>query len=182
MTITALDRADNISISRLALRAVPAAQPPFDDERSRHLRLVPVIPTHDVLPFDEGRSPDEAPARWAEDGFARQPTSRAELPDPRPWAARLVVATMEVMSGRRPLQQLMPWTDDAVYLQISRAMPRGRESAGSTGRLRSLRISEPADGVAEICAVVAGAQRSRAVAARLEGVDGRWRCTALQLG
>ncbi|MDQ6875285.1 MAG: Rv3235 family protein [Actinomycetota bacterium] len=180
MTLTALDR-DVIPIGRLALRAVPSGQPPFDDERSRHLRLVPAIPSEDVLPFEEARSADESHPRWADDTFDRQPTSRAQLPDPRPWAARLVVATMEVLSGRRPLQQLMPWTDDAVYMQISRALPH-RRAAGNVARLRSLHISEPADGVAEVCAVVAGAERSRAVAARLEGVDGRWRCTALQLG
>jgi len=38
------------------------------------------------------------------------------------------------------------------------------------------------DGVAEVSAVAHRAGRAHAVAARLEGVDGRWRCTALQVG
>jgi hypothetical protein len=43
-------------------------------------------------------------------------------------------------------------------------------------------VSEPADGVAEACAVVDTGPRRRAIALRLEGLDGRWRCTQLQFG
>jgi hypothetical protein len=46
----------------------------------------------------------------------------------------------------------------------------------------SLHISEPRDGVAEVCAVVDTGVRKRAIALRLEGIDGQWRCTALQVG
>jgi hypothetical protein len=45
-----------------------------------------------------------------------------------------------------------------------------------------VRVCEPADGVAEAAAVVHGPQRTRAVALRLEGMDGRWRVTAFQAG
>jgi hypothetical protein len=48
--------------------------------------------------------------------------------------------------------------------------------------LRSIRVCEPADGVAEVSAVVQIGPRFRAMAARLEGLDGRWRCVRLQLG
>jgi hypothetical protein len=63
--------------------------------------------------------------------------------------------------------------------------------------VRSVRVCEPADGVAEVSAVVvgleavaatkgrtgaAGRRRCRAVALRLEGVDGRWMMTALTMG
>ena len=43
-------------------------------------------------------------------------------------------------------------------------------------------VSEPVDGVAEVSAVARRDGRAHAVAARLEGIDGRWRCTALQIG
>ena len=66
------------------------------------------------------------------------------------------------------------------------AAPDDTESAprGQTLRplVRSVHVSEPADGVAEACAVVDTGPRRRAVALRLEGMDGRWQCTALQLG
>jgi hypothetical protein len=45
-----------------------------------------------------------------------------------------------------------------------------------------VRVFEPADGVAELSAVVQVGPRYRAVAARLEGRNGRWRCVRLQLG
>jgi hypothetical protein len=43
-------------------------------------------------------------------------------------------------------------------------------------------VSEPADGVAEVCALVRRGARSTAVALRMEGMDGRWQCTAIELG
>ena len=43
-------------------------------------------------------------------------------------------------------------------------------------------MSEPVDGVAEVAALVRRGARSTAVALRLEGLDGRWQCTALELG
>jgi hypothetical protein len=43
-------------------------------------------------------------------------------------------------------------------------------------------VCEPVDGVAEVSAVAHRGGRAHAVAARLEGVDGRWRCTAVQIG
>jgi hypothetical protein len=43
-------------------------------------------------------------------------------------------------------------------------------------------VSEPADGIAEVAAVVRRGDRFHAVAARLEGVDGRWRFVHLQVG
>jgi len=156
------------------LRTVPSAEPPLDEQPLPRLRLVRSY-TEDRLPFDS------AAAGFGDADFGRRPTPRAELPDPRPWAGRLIVATMEALAGRRPVQQLMPWTDDAVYAQVSRAVRR-RSAADSVPRvLSSVHVSEPADGVAEVCAVVTGAERTRAVVARLEGTDGRWRCTTLQL-
>jgi hypothetical protein len=48
--------------------------------------------------------------------------------------------------------------------------------------VRGVRVCEPADGVAETCAVVVDGARVRALAMRLVGVDGRWRIEALQVG
>jgi hypothetical protein len=161
-----------IETGTVRLRRLPPLEPPYDDEAAPRLRLLPPH-VEDLLPFEEtGPLPDAT--------FDRRPTPRAELPDPKPWAARLILATLEALCGRRPVQQLMPWTDDAVYAQIARAVKRHR-AATRPGVLRSLHVSEPADGVAEICAVIGNGERSRAVAARLEGADGRWRCTTLRV-
>jgi len=52
----------------------------------------------------------------------------------------------------------------------------------SRGVVRSLHVSEPADGVAEVAASVRRGPRCTALALRLEGLDGRWQCTALEVG
>jgi hypothetical protein len=95
---------------------------------------------------------------------------------------------MEVLAGRRAVRQLAPVTTEGVYAQLEcrlhalRALRlrRGLVSPGAA-RVISVRVDEPTDGVAEVTAVVRRGDRHRAVALRLEGVDGRWRCTVLQL-
>jgi hypothetical protein len=125
---------------------------------------------------DDVGSPDE---------FGPRPTRRAALPAPRTWAGRVVQAIVEVLAGVRPATQLVRWTTEEVYEQISsRVLPAGASDAERPPRgvVRSLHVSEPADGVAEVCALVRRGARSTAVALRLEGRDGRWQCTAIELG
>lgn len=107
-------------------------------------------------------------------------TARAELPAPGPRAGVLVSAILEALTGRRPLAQLVRWLTSDVYdeLEVSICRDRGR---GWAGRTRRLVVSEPADGVAEVTAVVERDQRASAMALRLEGRDGRWVVTALQM-
>lgn len=120
--------------------------------------------------------------------FAPQQTPRVALPDPRSWSGRFVQALVEVLAGDRPAAQLLRWTDHRVYndvLNRVRALgPSGSAQRGDRGRamVRSVHVCEPRDGVAEVAVHVNHGGRSRAVAVRLEGLDGRWRCTALQLG
>ena len=45
----------------------------------------------------------------------------------------------------------------------------------------SVHHSSPADGVIEGVVIVRGPARTRAVAMRIEGMDGRWRTTSLAL-
>ena len=43
------------------------------------------------------------------------------------------------------------------------------------------RITSPADGVVEAVVIVHGKARTRAIAIRLEGLDQRWRATAISV-
>jgi hypothetical protein len=47
--------------------------------------------------------------------------------------------------------------------------------------IMSVHESSPADGIVEAVVVVRGPARTRALAVRLEGMDGRWRATSLAL-
>lgn len=123
--------------------------------------------------------------RTDEEIFGEQPTRRDDLPDPREWAGHLAQALVEVMGGVRPAPQVLRWTTPEVYAVVARraavSARRGLPPARRTV-VRSLRVCEPADGVAEASAVVVDGGRVRALALRLVGLDGRWRVEALQVG
>ena len=146
---------------------------------------------------DAGSTPDARP-RYVQDAlavdfssasdeqlFGPQPTGRGDLPDPEHWAAHLAQAVVEVMSGARQAPQILRWTTPEVYAVVARrAAVSARRANGPARRavVRSVRVCEPADGVAEACAVVLDGPRVRALAMRLVGLDGRWRIEALQVG
>ena len=165
----------------LRLRVVPTPQPPL--ERRPALRLV-----HPDRPVPRpvhrpGPRPGSDPAGRADDGFGPVLSGRADLPPAAETGRALVTAALEALTGRRPLVQVRPLTSPGVYAGLTSGRRPGWCRGGGTpvivGRVQ---VCEPVDGVAEISAVAHRAGRAHAVAARLEGVDGRWRCTALQIG
>jgi hypothetical protein len=123
---------------------------------------------------------DRDERRPADPEFAAQPTGRAELPEPAPWAGRFAQAVVEALDGDRPASQLVRWTSCEVYQALTRRVLSPAGSARAV--VRSVHVTEPADGVAEVTALVRRGPRCTAVALRLEGLDGRWQCTALELG
>jgi hypothetical protein len=134
--------------------------------------------------------------------FGPRPTSTGELPEPQAWAGRMVQAVLEVLAGVRPVAQLVRWASLPVYTALQRrctlaasraaranranrphqVSQSGRPEAGRRAIVRSVHICQPADGVVEASAVVVAGGRVQAVALRLEGLDGRWQMTALELG
>lgn len=126
---------------------------------------------------------------------SREP-SGGPAPGPRPggddlqtWAARFAQGVVEVLGGDRPLTQLVRWTSRRVYVDLDRRVRLLTRLSGTDRRhgmirpqVRSVHVCRPTDGVAEVSVHVRHGHRSRAMAARLELVRGRWQCTALQLG
>lgn len=121
-----------------------------------------------------------------EDDFARRPTRSSHLPAPEPFLAKLAQAIVEVISGQRPAPQLIRHTSPTVYSVLARrALVSTRRHRGGPRRaavVRRIRLCEPADGVIEGCAVVVSQGRVRALALRLEGLDGRWLVTQVAIG
>ena len=124
-----------------------------------------------------------------DDYFARQPARRAELPDPEPVLRSLTRCVIEALAGARDLEQLARWVNDDVYRTLSKRVvlaARARRVKGqapqrpafTVGRVRTC---EPADGVVEAVVMVHQRARSRAVAIRLEGLDQRWRASAISV-
>lgn len=124
-----------------------------------------------------------------DDFFGLQPTSASELPDPRPLLENLTRCVIEVLAGARDLEQISRWVSDEVYRHLlkrvvlsSRARAaRNAPAARPTIVIGSVHVSRPRDGVVEGTVVVRSRARARAVAFRLEGLDRRWRATAIHV-
>ena len=106
-------------------------------------------------------------------------TATEHLPPATRAASVFARALVEVLSGQRPLAQLRVHCSPEIYAGLAQ---RPATAALSLPHLLTVRVCEPADGVAEVSAAFRRADRVRALAFRIQGVDGRWRITALQLG
>ena len=128
-------------------------------------------------PYD----PDEA--------FGQQPAESSLLPNPEPLVANLTRCVIEILAGARELEQISRWVSDDVYKHLLKRVlisSRGSPGAWSGGdapgvRRRHADHHRPASGVVEAVVVVNGRARTRAVAIRLEGLDRRWRATAIHV-
>jgi hypothetical protein len=167
--------------SAYRLYRVSTPQPPLED-RDQPLRLVlpgVAVPRPAHRPGPRPRS--DLPASDTDFGPTWSP--RTDLPDPAAAGRRLIAHTLETFAGRRPRSQLQPLTSAGVFAALcARRRPTWCASGTAPVLLGRVHVCEPVDGVAEISAVARRAGRAHAVAARLEGIDGRWRCTALQIG
>ncbi|WP_227496970.1 Rv3235 family protein [Planctomonas psychrotolerans] len=148
------------------------------------------------LPRDEGsepqpgvRTPAVSGGFSADDYFGHQPASTAELPGPEPLLENLTRCVIEVLAGARELDQISRWVSDDVYRHLLKRVvlsARARQVKGLRATrpaftLGRTRMCRPRDGVVEAVVLVHSRARSRAVAIRLEGLDRRWRATAIHV-
>jgi hypothetical protein len=124
-------------------------------------------------------SSQDVPTWSSEADIGVRLTTSENLPPAKRSASVLARALVEVLSGRRPLGQLRVHCAPEIYAGL---LERSVPAPTSLPHLLNVRVCEPADGVAEVSAVFRRADRVRALAFRMQGVDGRWRITALQLG
>jgi hypothetical protein len=129
------------------------------------------------------------PRIHVDDFFGHQPTSTEQLPDPVPLLQNLTRCVIEILAGARELEQIARWVSDDVYRHLlkrvvisSRARAaKGQQATRPTFTIGSTTVSQPRDGVVEAVIIVRGRARVRAVALRLEGLDNRWRATAINV-
>jgi len=142
-----------------------------------------------VTTFSSSEPPRHNTSR-ATEFFDPQPTPRAALPDPRETIERLALIGCEIIAGIRPVEQIGRWVTEDVYRVVAErsiAARRNRAARGQATKSPPLIIvgltvvSEPRDGVVEGVSLVRFGQRTRAVCVRLEGLDRRWRASALAL-
>lgn len=105
------------------------------------------------------------------------------------FAHRFARAVVEVVGGDRGPSQLLRWTSESVYDELQRrsallagTTPGDRRLRRLRSQVRSVHLFCPSPETAEVSIHVRQGERSRAIAARIELVAGRWCCTALQFG
>ncbi|MFI8594577.1 Rv3235 family protein [Microbacterium sp. NPDC078428] len=136
-----------------------------------------------------GTAAEPRHAHIADDYFSRQRTPSSALPDPEPLLLNLARGVLEVLAGAREADQFARWLAEDAYRKLvirSNLAARARSARGVRAArphhtILALRQMSPADGVVEAVVVIAGPHRTRAIAIRLEGMDGRWRAASLAL-
>jgi hypothetical protein len=167
--MTALPAVEPQSVP-LRLLPAPLSAPPYDDEPFR-----PVLRLVRSAPVEQQAVDDDA---WV----AAERTATAQLPSSRLFARAWLQALLEVVAGVRSIKQLRRDTTPELYASIvavleGRKLPTGRRPGPRC--VRSLHVQERPEGVVEACATVTRQGRLSALALRLEGFEGRWRCTEL---
>jgi hypothetical protein len=183
--------------------AQPGPPPPRVPTVARpRLRVLPIPPTdpdplspHDLGLLLHHRASAQPPFRQGtlsvtfeddEEAWSRpRRTSTAELPEPSVWAPQALRVLLEVMDGLRPARQMTRWVDHRVAERVARRGVVARRRGGrypQPGRVCSVHVSMPRDGICEVASLVLHRNRYRAVAMQMTGTDGRWVITALEVG
>jgi hypothetical protein len=159
-------------IARLHTIAAPAVSAP----------AMPVAQTQAALAFEL----DDAPDQLARPGLRVVTGEERELDA---FSARFAQAVVEVIGGDRGVHQLMRWTTEWVYADLmhrshalQRTTPGDQRLRRVRATVRSVHLFRPHEDAAELSIHVRHGHRSRAIAARIERIEGRWRCSVLDFG
>ncbi|WP_257210700.1 Rv3235 family protein [Actinomyces ruminis] len=106
------------------------------------------------------------------------------MPDPAHFAAVVVTAAAEVLSGHRSADHLARWTTPELFAALARRAGLARRLLGRAPtrmRPRSVHAQRPEHGTCEVTILLDDGARVRAAAARLEAFRGRWLLAALEI-
>ncbi|MGW4423587.1 Rv3235 family protein [Streptosporangium sp. NPDC004631] len=162
-----------VPLPRLA--SSPTAEPPYDDERP--FPGVPSIPAGPGgPPYVQGALAlafDPAPVE-TEAGHALIWGPPGAIPDERRLRA-LGQAVAEVLAGRRAPSSVLSHLTDRAGAELARS---GKIiNCSGPPLVGRPHVSQPGDGVVEMCVLVNCGDRSRGLALRLERRGVRWLCT-----
>ena len=143
-----------------------------------------------ALPKKRGRKPRAVNNPIEEAAyFGEQYSKRSELENPDKLLLMLAPAVVEVIAGVRNITQLAAHLSEDVYGRLrdrSVKVAQERAKRGEVAMAPKLSVGsmvnqEPRDGVVESVVLVKSPTRTRAVTIRLEGINRRWRATAVSL-
>jgi Family of unknown function (DUF6459) len=125
----------------------------------------------------------------AEEFFGPQYNKTSELPNPESSLRALATGVVEVIAGSRQIDQLARLLTDEVYQRLARRAVLAREHRKEMGikthhqnfSVQNMMNTSPRDGVIESVVLLNSQRRVRAVTIRLEGINNRWRATAVSV-
>ncbi|MDN5854231.1 MAG: Rv3235 family protein [Actinomycetia bacterium] len=104
-------------------------------------------------------------------------------------ARRFVQALVEIVDGDRPAIQLLRMSTEAVYDDLVDRLDslaclstRGAHPCPLSTQVASVHVNQPGLDYAEVSARIVQGGRSRALALRLDLLEGRWVCSAIRWG
>ncbi|MFM8752137.1 MAG: Rv3235 family protein, partial [Actinomycetota bacterium] len=109
--------------------------------------------------------------------FAPNPSPLSELPNIERWTLTYVVSVLEILAGRRSIQQLARSTHRFTYNSLVKKIGGLKE----VPRIRKFHRHQPIEGVVEVTVTLVFSERVRVLAARFEGVDRKWLCTEIEI-
>ncbi|WP_240157658.1 Rv3235 family protein [Pseudonocardia broussonetiae] len=148
----------------------PVSTPP---RPGPHLRLVRYEPA-------PGEAPPEPPAAPRPSGPPAGVTD--DPPGAREAITRLLRLGCEVLDGRRPTAQLAAHSEEEVVRYWRVVAARRPAARRSPARFRRVRLCHPRPDAAEVAVAVELDGGVRALAARFDLRDGRWRWTVVRIG
>lgn len=122
--------------------------------------------------------------------FGKQYSKNSELPDPTARIQTLAFGVVQVIAGERSVDQISQWVTDEVYQRVraravaaklSRRYGKNEPRRALNLQVRKVKTQSPRDGVIESVVLLSASDRIRAVAIRLEGLNRRWRATAISV-
>jgi hypothetical protein len=109
--------------------------------------------------------------------FAPNPSPLNELPNIERWTLTYVVSILEILAGRRSIQQVARSTHRYTYNSLMKKIGNLKE----VPKIRKFHRHQPIEGVVEVTVTLVFSERVRVLAARFEGVDRKWLCTEVEI-
>lgn len=156
-----------------ALTSTVPASAPATPHTGPNLRLVRYEPA-------PGEAPPEPPAAPRPSGPPPGPAD--DPPGAREAITRLLRLGCEVLDGRRPTAQLAAHSEKEVVRYWRVVAARRPAVRRSPARFRRIRLCHPRPDAAEVAVAVELDGGVRALAARFDLHDGRWRWTVARIG
>lgn len=158
-----------------------------NQRRERHLQLVDSpLPGRRIFRWDASSDLTALALARHRERFPRHTGAspqKCDLPAPEQWAANLCLGLAEIMYGYRPITQLQRWVLPELFRALAAAldtMPLHKPLQRGV-RVVAARVCPFSERICETCVILEACGYRRIISVRLEGHNGYWIATALEV-